>query len=127
MKYIEFTTILLHSDTGHADINIIYDLLDLVGNSKGDLKEIESVGVDKPLYILPNIFKITKYMLECDELYLLDSRCSILPIIQPNEQDLKQYLHQECNEVISMEAADFHFNYVNSTKYSVSNIIIILL
>ena len=63
--------------------------------------------------MLPKIFKISKYVIETKDWYILDSRVKSLPKPIGDNFNLKQYLSQEGIDVISMEATEFHFNYVD--------------
>lgn len=71
--------------------------------------------------VLPEIFRISKFIIETFDTYLFDSRCKALPKPDRPKFCLKHYLHQECNETLSLEATDFYFNYVDvKNKVSVS-------
>ena len=87
-----------------------------MSDQKISLNKIECEGIDKDWFLLPKIFKIPKYVIETEDSYLFDYRASVLPIIIWKDRDLKQYLHEECNETMSMEASEFHWEYVDSTN-----------
>lgn len=63
--------------------------------------------------MLPKIFKISKFVIETKDSYILDSRVKCLPKPISESFNLKQYLSQESIDAISMEATEFHFNYVD--------------
>ena len=113
-KYIEITKTVLYADLFRPKLNTLDNIVLASGYKPEKMPIIESSGLIKDCYELPKTFKVNKFVIELDEMYVLDRRSRCLSLIKPEFHNFKQYMIQECNETLAVEAADFHFSYVDS-------------